>query len=58
VRIQKGVLPACVLACPAGARYFGDLDDPNSEVSHLVVLKKAKQIRPDLRTGPNIFYVR
>ena len=58
VRIQKGVLPACVLACPSGARYFGDLDDPNSEVSRLVTLKKAKQLRPDLRTGPNIYYVR
>ncbi|MDO8691874.1 MAG: 4Fe-4S dicluster domain-containing protein [Dehalococcoidia bacterium] len=58
VRIQKGVLPACVLACPAGARYFGDFDDPNSEVSRLLTLKKAKPLRPDLRTGPNIFYVR
>ncbi len=58
VRIQKGVLPACVLACPAGARNFGDFDDPNSEVSRLLALKKAKPLRPDLRTGPNIFYVR
>ncbi len=58
VRIEKGVLPACVLGCPSGARYFGDFDDPNSEVSRLRVLKKAKPLRPDLQTGPNVFYVR
>jgi len=57
-RIDKGVQPACVLACPAGARYFGDLDDPESQVSKLIALKKAKQLRADVGTGPNIYYVR
>ena len=57
-RIDKGVQPACVLACPAGARYFGDLDDPDSQVSKLIALKKAKQLRADVGTGPNIYFVR
>ena len=57
-RVLKGVQPACVIACPTGARSFGDLTDPRSEVSRLIVKKKASQLRPDLRTGPNIHYAR
>ncbi len=57
-RVEKGVQPACVLACPAHARYFGDYDDPDSDVSRLLVQKKALQLRPDLGTKPNIYYVR
>lgn len=57
-RVEKGVLPACVLSCPGGARYFGDFDDPENEISRLRVQKKAQQLRADLGTGPNIYYVR
>lgn len=57
-RVQKGVQPACVIACPTGARLFGDLADPGSEISKLITKKKASQLRPDLRTGPSIHYVR
>lgn len=57
-RIEKGVQPACVLACPAGARYFGDLGDPGSPIARLVVSRKAVRLRDDLGTQPNIYYVR
>jgi Fe-S-cluster-containing dehydrogenase component len=57
-RVSKGVAPACVIACPTRARTFGDLSDPDSEVSRLIVRKKATQLRPDLGNQPNVYYIR
>ena len=48
---------SCVEACLTGARIFGDLDDPQSEISHAIVELNAQPLAGDL-TKSKIFYVR
>jgi len=50
--------PACVNACTGKARYFGDLDNPDSEVSRLIREHRAVQLHPEYGTEPSIYYIR
>jgi Fe-S-cluster-containing dehydrogenase component len=51
------VTPPCVTACPAEARFFGDLNDPDSQVSQLLRENSAIRLREDLGTNPRVYYI-
>lgn len=56
-RTSKGLDPACVSVCPTRCMHFGDLDDPNSEVSKLLASRASHALLPEAGTGPRIFYL-
>ncbi len=55
-RITQEMPPACVQACPTGARTFGDLRNPNDPVSQRVLNEAFQIIKPALGTGPMVYY--
>ena len=56
-RVRAGKLPACVANCPTIARYFGDLDDPLSEISVLIKERGGFTLHPELGTRPSVYYL-
>lgn len=57
--IKEGdYVPACVESCPAGAMFFGDLNDPSSTVSRLARDPRAFRLMEDLGTEPKVIYLR
>ncbi len=57
-RLAVGEMPACVEACPTGARLFGDLHDPKSPPSRALAKHDPKVLQPEKGTQPNVFYIR
>jgi len=55
-RSRAGENPACVDACPTGARVFGNLLDPNSTIRWVLENKKVFRLKEDLGTEPKFWY--
>ena len=56
-RIDRGEKPACMELCPGRARYWGDLDDPESEVSQFLSGRNATVLLEEEGTSPSVYYV-
>ncbi len=55
-RSRDGKNPACVEACPTGARIFGNILDPNSDIRWVLENKKVFRLKEDLGTEPKFWY--
>ncbi|MBI4403699.1 MAG: 4Fe-4S dicluster domain-containing protein [Deltaproteobacteria bacterium] len=55
-RTRKGLYPVCVEICPVGARKFGNLLDPESEIRYLIENKRVLILKNELATHPKFFY--
>ncbi len=58
-RIEAGLLPACVETCVGGARVFGDLNDPESEIGKRLKAAEGRTrvLKPEAGTQPRVFYI-
>ncbi len=57
-RVKNGELPNCVVACPAKARIFGDLNDASGEPAKLLKKHKPMRLKEEKGTKPNVAYIR
>ncbi len=56
--VDEGEKPMCVQACIGYARYFGDFDDPESDVSKLIASREYVQQMPEFSTDPAVYYLK
>ena len=56
VRNTPGRYTACVEICPVGARKFGNLLDPESEIRYIIENKRVFILKEDLNTQPKFYY--
>src|SRR5208283_1619048 len=55
-RTRAGRYPACVEVCPTGSRKFGNILDPESEVSYILRNKRVLVLKAEMGTLPRFFY--
>lgn len=56
-RVDKGLDPACVAACPLSVLHFGDLDDPDSAPSKALRHRRSFQLLEEAGTRPKVIYL-
>jgi molybdopterin-containing oxidoreductase family iron-sulfur binding subunit len=56
-RLEEGQVPSCVWSCPAQARIFGDLNDPDSELVRTIEDRGATQLLEEKGTKPKVYYL-
>lgn len=57
-RVEKGLVPACVQTCLGRSRIFGDLNDPESEITRLIGRHKTVVLKPEKGTAPQVYYIK
>ena len=55
--IDRGDVPACMQLCPGRARYWGDLDDPESDVSKAIEGRETMFLNEEAGTKPSVYYL-
>ena len=55
-RTREGKYPACLEVCPTGARVFGNLLDPNSEINYILQNKRVYVLKEESGTIPKFYY--
>ncbi|KTE92420.1 4Fe-4S ferredoxin [Desulfitobacterium hafniense] len=56
-RLAKGLKPACIDVCPARARFWGDLDDPESDVNKALRGRTHVKLLEEKGTRPSVYYL-
>ncbi len=56
-RVSQGLVPSCVNTCVGGARIFGDLADPDSDISNVIASNRVTVLRREMGTFPNVYYI-
>ncbi len=56
-RLEEGMLPQCVTTCIGRATYFGDLEDPESEIARVIKANKVQTLKTKKGTKPRVYYI-
>ncbi len=56
-RVNAGLAPECVSTCISHSRYFGDLNDPNSEVAKMMKENNCQGLQEELGLGLSVVYI-
>ena len=56
-RINRGMQPACVQACPTGARRIGNIKDPGDPVGNFIRTERVAVHKPEYGTEPRVYFI-